>query len=411
MRDKFFKYSLLCICACLMSHRSYAGTTVHVALPVNATQQQQIDAGKQFNNHVKNAGVSKITLDAGVYILKGSPILTGRELTIQGVADVNGVPQSILQCSLPRNDYVTNADGTYTRDQSSSLLAVFQSDPANPMGLWQSLTKVSTKQEVASTPGSFVYINQQVTVNPIAGADPTQTIQIPYASFGIMASYGQVIVKNVHIRGARSSGAYGFAGIVELYDCLLMHNGWNGLDTTRKSSVRCERTAGIGNGNDGFGLHVDGVGTFINCYASNNNDDGFSPHDIGQMRLLNCVSQNNADRGIVAVGAANLCVESCHLFGNGGQNISFEQNARGYLWDVIADTPGDNQPNARVLSDAKVSLYRVVDRSGQAVVPQVSGCGKVITSQSEVPVDMTALSITTLMPQWIQMTPFFQANQ
>lgn len=411
MLNDIIKYCCLSICLGCMSPFVFAGTTEHVALPQNPTEQQQLDAGAMILSYVQNSGVSKISLDAGTYLLRQSPVVNGRELTIEGVVDANGIPQTVLQYSGTRNDYVNNGNGTYTRDETNSLLAVFQADPVNKLGMWQALKKVDTTALVASTPGSFALIAQKLTVNPYANADPTQCLQIPYANFGIMAQYGQVIVRNIHIRGARSSGAYGYAGIVELYDCLLMHNGWNGLDTTRKSSVRCERTAGIGNGNDGFGVHVDGVGTFINCYASNNGDDGFSPHDMGQMRLVQCVSTFNADRGIVAVGDANFSVESCHLYHNGGQNISFEQNARGYIWDVVADTPGANQPNARVISEAKINTYRLVDRNAQDVVPALSGCGKVIAGIADIPVDISALAITNLTPQWIQHTTYFQANQ
>tara|TARA_B100000683_G_C12464276_1_gene545338 strand:- start:156 stop:1352 length:1197 start_codon:yes stop_codon:yes gene_type:complete len=387
-----------------------AGTTVHVSLPANATKQQQIDAGAQLISKAYDANVSKITLDAGIYRMRQSSVVTGRELTIEGSVDAAGVPQSVMLCSDTRNDYSNNGDGTYTRSESANMLALFQSDPANLLSIWQKLDKKETAAEVAASDGTFAQVDGQLIVHPFNDADPSQVIQVPYASFGVMAQYGQVIVKQVHIRGARSSAAYGYAGVVELYDSLLMHNGWNGLDTTRKSSVRCERVAGIGNGNDGFGLHVDGVGTFINCYAANNADDGFSPHDVGQMRLIECVSQFNADRGIVAVGTANLTVDRCHLYSNGGQNISFEGNACGYLWDVIADTPGENQPNMRLITESRCNTYRVVDRNGQAVVPAINGCAKEIASPAQVSVDLADLAVPNLVPQWIQQSEYFQTN-
>jgi hypothetical protein len=246
----------------------------------------------------------------------------------------------VLQFSSLCDGYQKTADNTYTLPQTAELIALFQSDPKMPQGRWRRLLLLKDVAQITTTPGSFHWAAGMLTVHPYDNADPALTIEIPDVRMGILAAYGHVIASNLHIRGTRNTGTYGFSGILQLTDCLLSENGWNGVDTSRQSSVLYKRIASVNNGNDGYGVHRLGVGTFTQCYAAHNGDDGFSPHEEGIMRLTDCVSEHNADRGTVAVQGSMMTLKRCQLYHNGGQNLSLEAGAEGVMQQVIADTSG-----------------------------------------------------------------------
>lgn len=393
----------------LASQATLAGQTVQINLPQNATPQQQLDTGKQILTAVRDKKISRIELGPGVYHFNEGIKLAGRQLEIVGTLSDTG-SATVLEFSTPKTGYQKVAADTYTLPQSRDLIALFQANLQSSNTSWRQLQLLKDVTQVSATPGSFHWDNGTLTVHPLDHADPAKTIEIPDAHMGILASFGHVIASNLHIRGARNTGTYAYSGILQLTDCILSENGWNGLDTTRQSSVRCERVAGINNGNDAFGLHRLGIGTFNQCYGARNGDDGFSPHEGGIMRLTDCVSEHNADRGAVAVQGSMMTLRRCHLYHNGGQNMSLEAGAQGVMQQVIADTygtPAKAQPNVRVLNDCSLLMHQVTDRAGQPVEPAVYGNAKA----NQVPFDAARFDVKTLayeqlLPQWFFASPF-----
>lgn len=400
---------VFCLALLLVSNVSLAGETVKINLPDNPTAQQQLDAGKQIVAAANNAKVSRIELGPGVYLFIEGIKVSGRQLEIVGTLADTG-PVTVLQFATPKNGYQKAADNTYTLKQDRELIALFQSNPSSPDTPWRRLTLLKDVSQVASTAGSFHSDQNTLTVKPFDNADPSSCIQIPDAHMGILAAYGHVIASNLHLRGARNTGTYAYSGILQLTDCLLSENGWNGLDTTRQSSVLCERVAGVNNGNDAFGVHRLGIGTFTQCYGAHNVDDGFSPHEGGIMRLTNCVSEYNDDRGAVAVQGSLMTLTRCHLYHNGGQNLSLEAGAEGVMQQVIADTSGTAekaQPNIRVLNDCSLIVSQVTDRSGQPVEPTVYGNAVVHKTDAPTsPSDVQNLSYQQLLPKWFFASTF-----
>jgi hypothetical protein len=382
---------------------TYAGQTVQVALPDNPTAQQQLAAGQQIVAAANDINVSRIEIGPGVYHFNEGLKVSGHQVEIVGTLDVAG-PTTVLQFSSLCDGYQKTADNTYTLPQTAELIALFQSDPKMPQGRWRRLLLLKDVAQITTTPGSFHWAAGMLTVHPYDNADPALTIEIPDVRMGILAAYGHVIASNLHIRGTRNTGTYGFSGILQLTDCLLSENGWNGVDTSRQSSVLYKRIASVNNGNDGYGVHRLGVGTFTQCYAAHNGDDGFSPHEEGIMRLTDCVSEHNADRGTVAVQGSMMTLKRCQLYHNGGQNLSLEAGAEGVMQQVIADTsgtPDKAQPNIRVLNDSSLLMYQVFDRSGQPVKPALYG--NATTSQVDTDTatfDVQLLSYQKLLPEW-----------
>lgn len=391
-----------------VSSLAVAGETVKISLPDNATAQQQLDAGKQIVAAARDARVSRIELGPGVYHFNEGIKVTGKQLDIVGTLADAG-PTTVLQFASLKAGYTQTADNTWTRKQDRELIALFESDPKHPEARWRRLQRLKDVKQIATKAGSFHWAAGTLTVHPFDDADPTQTIQIPDAHMGILAAYGHVIASNLHIRGARNAGTYGYSGILQLTDCLLSENGWNGLDTTRQSSVYCERTAGINNGNDAFGVHRMGIGTFTQCYGGRNGDDGFSPHKGGIMRLTDCVSEYNEDRGTVAVHGSMMTLRRCQLYHNGGQNLSLEGDADGVMQQVISDTSGTPQkaqPNLRVLNGCSLMMVDVYDRNGKPVKPAEYGNVQVHHAPDTSGFDDNALSYAKLLPAWMLKSSF-----
>ena len=409
MFKKSLFLSLFSFFSLALAGHAFAGLTVHIALPDNATAQQQLAAGSKIVASARDSKVSRIEVGPGVYLFKEGIKVSDRQLEIAGTLTDAG-PATIFQFATPKSGYEKSGEKVFTLKQPRELIALFEADSNAVNQSWKSLKRVENVEQVAATPGTYHSSNDTITLRPFTNADPSTNIMIPDAHMGILAAYGHVIASNIHIRGARNTGVYGFAGIIQLTDCLLSENGWNGLDTTRQSSINCTRVAGVNNGNDAFGVHRLGIGSFSNCYAAHNGDDGFSPHEEGIMRLTECVSEHNADRGVVAVHGSLLTLTRCQLYHNGGQNVSLEGGAQGILQHVIADTSGTtekSQPNMRVLNDSHLLINQVLDRKNVPVEPILYGTGKC----DHVPADTAhfepaTLAYDKLLPQWFLSSTF-----
>ncbi len=409
MFKKSLFLSLFLFSTLVSAGNAFAGSTVQISLPDNATADQQLAAGSKIVAIARDGKVSRIEVGPGVYLFKEGIKVSDRQLEIVGTLADHG-PATIFQFATPKTGYEKSGEKVYTLKQPRELIALFEADAKDLNLAWKSLTRVKEVSQVASTPGTYHSSNDTITVHPFADVDPSSSIMIPDAHMGILAAYGHVIASNIHIRGARNTGVYGYSGIIQLTDCLLSENGWNGLDTTRQSSVNCTRVAGVNNGNDAFGVHRMGIGSFTNCYAAHNGDDGFSPHEEGIMRLTDCVSEHNADRGVVAVQGAMLTLTRGQLYHNAGQNVSLEGGAQGILQYVISDTSGTaekSQPNMRVLNDCHLLINQVFDRSNAPVEPKLYGTGKYDqVSADTAHFDAATLAYDKLLPKWFFSSTF-----
>jgi hypothetical protein len=387
----------------------FAGSTVKISLPDNPTVTQRMEMGTKIILAAHDANVSRIEVGPGVFLFGEGIKLSNRQLEIVGTLTGTG-PATVFQFATPKSGYEKTGENVYTLKQPRELIALFQADPQSVEKKWRALNRVKEVGDVALVAGTYHCTNDTLTVHPFDNADPAACIMIPDAHMGILASYGHVIASNIHIRGARNAGVYAYSGILQITDCLLSENGWNGLDTTRQSSVNCSRVAGVNNGNDAFGVHRAGIGTFTQCYGARNGDDGFSPHEEGIMRLVDCVSEHNADRGVVAVQGSQLSLNRCQLYHNGGQNASLEAGAEGILQFVISDTSGTTekaQPNIRVLNDSHLLMNQVFDRKNAPAEATLYGTGQC----DEVPADSAhfdagKLAYDKLLPKWFFCSTF-----
>lgn len=335
--------------------------------------------GLTWATAVKRVSVAVAKGDADVILLKG-----GQDYLIDGTSNqglgVYTAARDVAVVAVGKRATMASARiVTWTAHPSlanvwessstgGTIVGVLDRRSVDAYGDYSSLTLAASVADVGTTPGSWYYASNKITVRLADNTQPNaQVLGLRSDVNGVEASGIKFYVENIHFIGG-SAGAFrarnGNASTIVIgKDCIASHcwngDGWQIKDIGLSIAIRVRAS---GNSNDGFNYHLnnglDPHGIEIDCSGIHNlalnTGNGSSAHEDVRLFRINGDYPYNLGPGIADVNTAktfNVNCSSSQNIAGGGHGIQVQNTAE--IWMDGGTASNNGGADARALDTAK----------------------------------------------------------